>query len=139
MLMKMCLIKTCTKGKERLIEPPFIPRCCSPHIIPSSCAHVHLCSLHLARSTASGDVRAGGGLLTTSDGVTTPSPVGASALGAEDVDVGGGAGDGSSVLGDGQTSAVDFVSQTTHRHNVGKDNACIGTPEVGTPVGLPFS
>jgi hypothetical protein len=109
-LRKRCLIKTCTKGKEKLIEPPLHPRYCSLHTTPPSCAHVHLCSLHLARSTASGDVRAGGGLLTTSDGVTTPSPVGASALGAEDVDVGGRAGDCSGVLGHGQTSAVDFVS-----------------------------
>jgi hypothetical protein len=79
---------------------------------------VQLWSLHLARSAASRDVRAGGGLLTTSDGVTTPSPVGASALGAEDVDIGGRAGDCSSVLCDGQTSAVDFVSQTTRSYHV---------------------
>lgn len=75
-------------------------------------------SLHLAGSTTTGDVRASGGLLTTSDGVTAPSPVGASALGAENVDIGGRAGDSSSVLCHGQSSDWDACGGCASRGTV---------------------
>ena len=96
-----------SKEKKRLIEPSFAPRCSPPYSKLPSYAHVHPWLLHLAGSATAGDVRAGGGLLTTSDGVTTPSPVGASTLSTEDVDIGGRAGNSSSVLGHGQTSNGD--------------------------------
>lgn len=64
---------------------------------------MRLWSLNLAGSTTTGDVRASSGLFATGDGVTAPSPVGAGALTAENVDVGGRAGDGSSVLCHGES------------------------------------
>jgi hypothetical protein len=133
------LIKNCTKGKEKIDGATFVPRRSPLHNTPSTYAHIHLWAPHLAGSAATGNVRASGGLLATSDGVTAPSPVGASALAAEDIDIGGGAGDGSGILCHGQTSTVDFVSQTTRRCHVGRGNTYIGTPVVATPVGLPFS
>jgi hypothetical protein len=47
----------------------------------------HTPSKRLARSTAGGDVHAACALLSTSDSVTRPGPVGARALTAEDVDI----------------------------------------------------
>jgi hypothetical protein len=86
-----------------MIEPSFVTRRSPPYNTPLTCAHVRFWSLHLARSTTTGDVRASSGLLSTGDGVTAPSPVGARALTAENVDVGGRAGDGSSVLCHGES------------------------------------
>ena len=86
-----------------MIGSSSVPRCSPPYSELSSCAHVRLRSPHLAGGTTARDVCASSGLLTTSDGVTAPSPAGARALAAEDVNVGGRAGNGSSVLCHGET------------------------------------
>ena len=66
------------------------------------------CSIYLASSRA-GDVRALGALLAAGDGVARPGPVGASALGAKDVDGNGVGGDAAGHALDGQAGDGDAV------------------------------
>ena len=106
------MIKTYTKEEEteeRFVEQPVcLLTLCQSHAFAKHCVRLLIVRwlLHLARSRA-GDVGAAGGLLATGDGVAGPGPAGAGAGGTEDVDVGGGASDGTGVLAHGQAGDWD--------------------------------